>query len=60
MARRLAQVVGVERSQEGVAGHAQIEAVDQIDEEGLPAHPLVECVHDVESRGFRLLPDSRP
>ena len=60
MARRLAQVVGVERAQERITRHAQIEAVHQVDEERLPADPLVQCVHGVDSRGFRLLPDSRP
>ena len=58
--RRLAQVVGVERPQQRVAGDAEIEAVDQVDEERLPADPIEQCVHGVESRGFRLLPDSRP
>ena len=60
VARRLAEVVGIERAEQGVAGDAEVEAVDQVDEERLAAHPLVECVHGVESRGFRLLPDSRP
>ena len=57
---RLDEVVGVEGAQHGVGGHPGVEAVDQRGEEGLPAHPVVECVHPVESRGFRLLPDSRP
>ena len=57
---RLGQVVRVERPQQRVAGDAQIEAVDQVDEELLPADPIEQCVHGVESRGFRMLPDSRP
>ena len=57
---RLGQVVGVERPQQRVAGDAQVEAVHQVDEELLPAYSVEQCVHGVESRGFRLLPDSRP
>ena len=61
VAGRLGEVVGVEGPQQRVAGDAEVEAVDQVDEERLPAHPLVQsAVHGVESRGFRLLPDSRP
>ena len=58
--RRLGQVVGVEGAQQRIAGHPEIEAVDQVDEELLPADPIEQRVHGVESRGFRLLPDSRP
>ena len=57
---RLAQVVGVERPQQRVAGDAEVEAVDQVDEELLAADPIEQCVHGVESRGLRLPPDSRP
>ena len=60
VARRLGEVVGVQRAQQRVAGDAEVEAIDQIDEERLTSHPLVQCVHRVESRGFRLSPDSRP
>ena len=60
MVRRLGEVLGVERPQQGVAGHAEVEAVDQVDEELLPTDPVEQRVHSVESRGFRLLADSRP
>ncbi len=55
------EIVGIEGPEQGVAGDTEVEPVDQVDEEQLAAHPLVQCgVHGVESRGFRLLPDSRP
>ena len=60
MVRRLGEVLGVERPQQGVPGHTQVEAVDEVDEELLPADPVVQRVHSVESRGRRLLADSRP
>ena len=60
MVRGLAEVLGVEGPEQRVPGHAQVEAVDQVDEELLAADPFEQGVHGVESRGFRLHPDSRP
>jgi hypothetical protein len=58
---RLMEIVGIEGAEQGVTGDTEVEPVDQVDEEHLTAHPLVKGgVHGVESRGFRLLPDSRP
>ncbi len=60
MVRRFLQVVGVEGTQQRIAGDPEVEAVDQIDEELLSINPVEECVHGIESRGFRMLNDSRP
>ena len=60
MVRRFLQIVGVERAEQRIAGDAEIEAFDKVDEERLPTNPVEECVHGVDSRGFRMLTDSRP
>jgi hypothetical protein len=60
MVRRLLQVVRIEGTQQWIAGDAEVEAIDQVDEERLSADPFEESVHDVESRGFRMPIDSRP
>jgi hypothetical protein len=60
MVRRFLQVVRVEGTEQRIAGDPLVKATDQVDEKRLPANPIEECVHGVESRGFRMLTDSRP
>ena len=57
---RLAQVVGVEGPQQGVAGDPEVETIHQVDEELLAADSIEQSVHGVESRGLRMPTDSRP
>ena len=60
MPRRLAQVLGVEGPQQGVARDPEVEAVHQIDEELLAVDSVEQSIHGLESRGLRLLTGSRP
>ena len=56
----LGQILGIERAQQRVTDHPEVEAIDQGDEEGLAAHPIEQCVHGIDGRRSRLPPDSRP
>ena len=60
MLRRLAQVLGIERAQQRVAGDAEVEAVDEVDEEGVTPDSLEHRLHGAESTSFRLHVDPRP
>jgi hypothetical protein len=55
------EIIWVKGAEQGVTGDTEVEPVNKVNEELFPADPLEQCgVHGVESRGFILLPDSRP